>query len=118
MAPVTRDALDDRVLILAPVGRDASMTRSILQRVAIASKVCADIDVLCGEASRGAGALVITDEALAHAAFPRLLSMLEKQPPWSDLPIVVCTHGREVTRGGSLRLRALEAVGNVSLLER
>jgi len=111
-------AFDDRVLVLAPGGRDAALALSILRERGIRGIACPDLDSLCGELSRGAGAVVVTEEALATTDLRRLSAWLDAQPPWSDMPFVVLTR-----RGGDLSsnppaLRLMDMLGNVSFLER
>jgi len=109
---------DDRVLVLAPGGRDAALALSILRERSIRGMACSDLDSLCGELNRGAGAVVVTEEALATTDLRRLSAWLDAQPPWSDMPFVVLTR-----RGGDLSsnppaLRLMDMLGNVSFLER
>src|SRR5438128_370969 len=81
------------VLILAPAGRDAALTRSVLARAGIASAACANLDALCGAlaagASRRAAAAIITEEGLAEGNIARLALWIAEQEPWSDFPFVV-----------------------------
>jgi len=58
------DAHDLRVLVFAPVGRDAVLTRDLLARAAVAGEVCPTMTQLVEELERGAGAIVLTEEAL------------------------------------------------------
>lgn len=111
-------ALDDRILVLAPAGRDAALALSILEERKLEGAVCASLEILCDELGRGAGAVVVTEEALATADLRRLSAWIDAQPPWSDMPFVVLTR-----RGGDLSsnppaLRLMEVLGNVSFLER
>ena len=57
-------AFRSRVLILAPVGRDAVLTGSLLDRGGVKSAVCSDLHELERKLVEGAGAAVITEEAL------------------------------------------------------
>jgi signal transduction histidine kinase len=107
-----------RVLVLAPLGRDAAIARSILQDAGMPVMVCHDLACLCEELENGAGTALIAEEALQVADYPVLGHWLEGQPPWSDLPIVLLAH-----RGGGLERnpaarRLLTALGNVTFLER
>jgi len=54
-------------------------------------EVCADIDEACREIERGVGALIFTQEALLPDVTPRLAHSLDKQPAWSDVPIIILT---------------------------
>src|SRR4051812_21166144 len=85
---------DGRVLVLAPVGRDAALADRVLGRAGIATHTCPDIAALCAGLGGGAAAAVLTEEALTPAATQQLLDTLTTQPPWSDLPLVVLTTPR------------------------
>jgi signal transduction histidine kinase/CheY-like chemotaxis protein len=112
------DSPDDRVLLLAPTGRDASLIDKVLGEAGVGTEACAGIEDFCRKLQDGAGAAFITEEALTPFALDCLVEALHKQPPWSDLPLVVLTSG-----GGSVPanlgvLRALGEAGNVTLIER
>jgi signal transduction histidine kinase len=78
-----------RVLALTPTARDATATRAILGANGVAVAICEGLDQVCREARLGAGALLLTDEALAADKAGLVRQLLEDQPPWSDLPILV-----------------------------
>jgi len=85
-----RDA--ERVLILAPVGRDADLMCTYLERAGMGCATCEDIEALTREMRRGAGAVLLTDEALARPQAARALAeQLREQPPWSELPLIILT---------------------------
>jgi signal transduction histidine kinase len=76
------------------------------------------VDELCLEVDRGAGAAIISEEALTFRAITELHRVVEKQPPWSDFPLILLTVGGRVTVQ-SERLRELRRpLGNIFLLER
>src|SRR5690606_38654596 len=77
------------VRVLAPLGRDAELACSALHDRGLFATSYARVDPLCGAISGGAGAVLVTQEALTLPRFPELLRLLEEQPPWSDLPIIV-----------------------------
>ena len=110
------------LLILAPTGRDADGARLLLERENIDCRICRDLDALCDAiaAENGAalGAVLIADEALACADRSRLSALLDAQPPWSDLPFVVLTHGTPASRRSIPAMRLPQALGNVMYLER
>lgn len=110
-----RDAL---VLIHAPVGRDARLLHEVLGRAQIEAAVCRTIDVLCSEMQQGAGAVLVTEEALDTHAVECLLTVLRAQASWSDLPLIVLTMRGELTLTTRDRLRDLGRLGDLSLLER
>jgi signal transduction histidine kinase len=76
------------------------------------------VDELCLETGRGAGAAIISEEALTVRAIKELHRVVEEQPPWSDFPLILLTVGGRVTVQ-SERLRELRRpLGNIFLLER
>ncbi len=104
------------VAILAPQGRDADLTRKVLTDAQIECRVCADLGALCEAVRSGVGALLVAEEAiLRETAFQTLVDVLSQQPRWSDLPVLILT-----ARGADSRTatRALDTLGNVTLLER
>jgi signal transduction histidine kinase/CheY-like chemotaxis protein len=108
------DPLEERILLLAPTGRDATLTCRILEEVGLVGVPCADEQALYRQLGRGAGAALVADEALTPHTVNRLLDVLGGQPPWSDLPLVVFTR-RETS---DEVLATLEPLGNATLLER
>ena len=86
---MSAEDLSRRVLIVAPVGRDAELMCDRLESARVPCCVCADIDEAVRELSRGAGALMFTDEALTPDTSPRLAQELDRQPPWSDIPLII-----------------------------
>jgi signal transduction histidine kinase len=101
----TSQAMDGPVLILAPLGRDAEGTASILNRKGIPSLAFRSMEALCQAIGEDSGVLIITEEAFTKESLPQLLTVLEKQPLWSDLPIISIA-------------RLAEDLGNVTFLER
>ena len=112
--PATRQ-LEERVLLLAPTPKDAAMTQRILGDVGIACSTCSSVQALCTELALGAGAVVLTEEASSSSEIATLVIHLRRQPPWSDMPIVVLAGaGANSSAGRS----AMELLGNVTVLER
>src|SRR3954468_6468002 len=85
------NSLEHRVLIFAPVGRDGALTRDLLGRSSIPSLVCASLSDLCLELAQQAGAVILTEEALEEGTFPQLKAVLDRQPPWSDISVILFT---------------------------
>jgi signal transduction histidine kinase/ActR/RegA family two-component response regulator len=107
----------NRVLILAPRGRDAVVAKEILRDAKLHSDICLDIEELLQELSRGAEVAVITEEAL-RGDIRRLAAWVSSQPPWSDFPFVLLTeHGGGLERNPAAA-RLVRTLGNVSFLER
>jgi signal transduction histidine kinase/ActR/RegA family two-component response regulator len=105
------------VLIHAPIGRDAVLTAQVLERASIATEICRSMDHVCAGLSAGAGAVLLTEEALERGGVNLLASALEAQPAWSDISVLLFAGGDR--REASLRtLRKLELLRNVTLLDR
>jgi PAS domain S-box-containing protein len=64
------------------------------------------------------GMLLLAEEALKTEARNKLLDCLDRQSPWSDLPIVVLTGEDELSGALTPTLRVISEKGNVTLLER
>ena len=112
------DDVATRALILAPVGRDAAVAAGMLREAGIGSVICPDVEALVSELPNGVGFAVVTEEALLGRDLRSLCAWITDQPEWSDLPFVLLTH-----KGGGLERnpdagRLLDALGNVTFLER
>src|SRR5574339_290888 len=106
------------VLVFAPVGRDAALTRDFLDRASIPNVVCASMTQLCDIfAADGGGALLLTEEALDDPAFPHLTALLDGQASWSDVPVLVFA-GSSGAQTPLRTIRAIESLRNVTLFER
>jgi signal transduction histidine kinase len=113
-----RDALDERVLVLAPVGRDAALTARVLVQAGIDAQPCPSPGRAAAILADGAGALIVADEALEAADSEDLVRAIAGQPAWSDVPVILFTAPSSAAGNDLLRLRALERLGNVTVLER
>jgi signal transduction histidine kinase len=106
---------DRRVLIFPPSRRDGEVTRDLIQRAGLPCLVCHQATLLAEEMNAGAGCLVLTDAALASAGIDDVLAVLDRQPPWSDLPVVLlCQTG--VQSPAAAKVSA--SLTNVTLLDR
>ncbi len=107
---------DLRVLILTPHGRDAALAERTLARGGLGTHACTDLGQLRASAVK-AGAILIAEEALPPLGTENGSGLLEVEPPWSKLPVVVL-----LSRGRAPHdyraLRSLENRPNVTFLER
>ena len=81
--------LSHRVLIVAPIGRDAELMCTHLEAAGLTCEAFDSVDAICTSLKEGAGALLLTEEALLPDVTPRLAQALDSQPPWSDVPIII-----------------------------
>ena len=106
---------EERLLVLAPTGRDSVMTCQILNSNRLPCRPCKDIQELCFLLKHGAGSLLITDEALNPYAVRCLLEALDQQESWSDVPIIVFPANGD---NAAVLLEKLGSRANVTILER
>jgi len=107
--------LEERVLVFMPTGRDASLICSTLESSDITAEACADSNQLKEEIARGAGAVLLTEEALQNGTLEQLVESFNRQPIWSDIPVVLFASSGQ--QAGTL----LETVGtrfNATIVER
>lgn len=106
----------DRVLILAPSGRDAELCAAVLSDAGVSCAVQESVLSLCREVEQGCGAILVAEEALQGPALAELTDAVTRQPAWSDLPIVV------ILLPGKEHASAVEQwasrLGNVTLVDR
>jgi len=107
----------ERVLILAPIGRDAALASAMLREGGFDTVVCETMENLCGLVLEEAGVLLVAEEALKPDALRLLVDTLDHQPPWSDIPLIVLAGG-EFTTSSVRPLNVLGPIRNVMILER
>ena len=114
MSDLQIERLERRLLIVAPIGKDAALIEAMLRHDGVTCAACPDSEHLSRELDRGAGAIMVTEEALADES-GRFAALIARQPSWSDLPVLLLTRpGADSALVGS----ALETLRNVTLLER
>jgi hypothetical protein len=94
MGPGTRDAergAEESVLILAPTAKDATLCRAVLAEAGVESKISRDLYDLCSGIDAGAGMALLSEEALTTDGLERLKAAIQRQPAWSDFPLLVLT---------------------------
>lgn len=105
--------------LLTPTGQDSRVTARILGQAGIETIVCPDMDEVCRLIESGnIGVLMVAEEAIDREASKCLIDALDKQPSWSDLPIILVTGQDELSGALAPELSSLTVRGNVTLLER
>ena len=110
-------AVEERILVLAPRGRDAQVIAQVLGTSGMSCSACGDYAALLLELDVGAGAAVVAEEALHGANLDLLARWLAVQASWSDFPFVLLVSRQAAPRAEALRT-LLGNVANVILLER
>jgi len=111
-APV---ANTQRVLLRTVTSKDAALAKTVLERAGVTAHGCASVEDLALEIERGAGALLIAEEALADPAFRQVATILHRQAPWSDLPVLI------LARTGADSMTVIDAMrmsANFTIIER
>ena len=108
----------EQAVVLAPRGRDAIVAVAMLQEAGIAAGAAGSLPAFVAIVRSGAGFGIVTEEALREADLRPLVDFLAAQDEWSDFPFIILTE-----RGGGIErnpaaVRLLEALGNVTFLER
>ena len=105
-------------LIHTPIGRDAPIAAALLHEAGLRANIVPTLDALVADLNENVAFAVMTEEALRSVDLRPLVSWIETQPSWSDLPIIILT-----ARGGGpernpAAARLSEVLGNVSFVER
>ena len=111
------DASDLRVLVCAPIGRDTALTIELLERASIACLACRSLLEVCEGLTQGAGAVLLTEEALSDPHLDDLAAALAAQPAWSDVSLLLFA-GSQREETALRTLHKLEILRNVTLLDR
>jgi PAS domain S-box-containing protein len=107
------------VALLTPTGTDGSIAARVLGSAGLNTRVCSDMDDVCDlMVTDQAAVLVIAEEALGASNRKKLFDVLDKQPSWSDLPIIVLTGEDELSSALPRGLSGVAEKGNVTLIER
>ena len=106
---------DLRLLLMAPTARDGHITSDLLIGAGIDTHLFSSVEPLMQAVDQGAAAVMVAEEHLSGGLKGPLSAWLARQPPWSDLPVLI------LTRPGADSPESAEAwrtLGNVTLLER
>jgi signal transduction histidine kinase len=83
----------------------------------VACHVCQSAHELCEALREGAGAVMLTEEALADPGIGELSETLHTQPAWSDISLLLFA-GDDRSQATLRTLSSLEVLRNVTLLDR
>jgi signal transduction histidine kinase len=117
VTPLHEESREERILVLAPRGKDAVLAAGALQSAGLTTHICHDLDALTRELANGAGAVLIAEEAVPPDRIPVLVDALADEPRWSDLPIVLLV-AASAKEARPQALPHLEPLRNVTMLHR
>jgi signal transduction histidine kinase len=118
MSATVQNSPDSAVFLLTHTGNDARNAGAVLDRAGIRTKICASVRDFCERGGDQTGALVVSEELFDQPSLSSLLEFLVRQPPWSDIPIILLTATGEIHQRTYNILEFLGARANVSLLEK
>jgi signal transduction histidine kinase len=115
---LSAEAPQERAVVLATMPRDSELTVAVLGRAGVPATICRSIGEFSAWVEDGPALALLAEEALTLAGIDSLAAVLRRQPPWSDLPFIILTGGGGSTAASLNRVRLLERLGNITLLER
>lgn len=107
-----------RFLVVAPVGRDAELIATLLNSSGYASD---RMESIAGVEQAGNSlllGLILTDEALVKDGLEALRKLIDAQPEWSDLPVILLTSGPREPRQAITASQVRMQFRSVFLLDR
>lgn len=107
-----------RALILAPSGRDSAVASKLIGQASLQTAVCRDLPQLVTLLDDTTAFVLLTEEAMRSSDLKALMAWVAAQPAWSDLPFILLTHHGGGPERNPAAARFLEALGNVSFIER
>ncbi len=105
--------VEQRIALLTSSSRDGQVTHDALRTAGFECALAASGEELVRVIEQGAAAAIIAQEALTPSSFRTLVDHLERQEPWSDLPVLFLATSRWLESTESLA-----RLGNVTVLER
>jgi two-component sensor histidine kinase len=108
------------ILTLAPLGRDGEIACATLTGAGLPCRSGHDFSELDGARLEDLGVLVLTEELLSAPAIASLAGMLDAQPAWSSLPVIVLADPdrRRTDRDHAVQLEAFCARPGIIILQR
>jgi signal transduction histidine kinase/ActR/RegA family two-component response regulator len=106
---------ETRVLLLAPTAKDASASQALLEGGGLICHPCRSLAQVCAQLAKGAGAIVVPEEAVLNGRGKELAHALSEQPAWSSLPVIVLNAAGP---DSAVKVRTILKLGDVTLLKR
>lgn len=109
------------VLILASLGRDAEYCQTLLASAGVKAQIVHSVIALTQAINNQTGAVLLTSESILRQNLNPLISTLEMQPTWSDIPFIYLAPARQISIS-TQKIAAInelpERITNVMVLER
>jgi len=107
----------ERILVWIPQEHTDPSIQQTLVAAGRKVDVCAGIESFRAGVQSGAGAGVIAEEALEPDALQMLIGTIERQPAWSNFPLVVLASRGKGSAWSNPAVQSLVARGNIRVLE-
>ncbi|MEA3161713.1 MAG: hypothetical protein QOD95_3261, partial [Gammaproteobacteria bacterium] len=104
-----------KVLVLPPTRRDGDVTRALLRDVGLDCDVVGNARSLASRLNTSIGAVVLTDAAVADPGLSSVMDALDRQPQWSDMPVILLSKPEMRSPAGKRRFGKLT---NLTVLDR
>lgn len=108
---------DSLVLLLALAPPDGRAIMRAMGHAGIPMQLCTVGD-LSREVRVGVGAIVLAEESMSEAIVRQLVTLIEEQPIWSDIPLVILTTAKCDASEHWRRIRNAPSIRNATFLER
>ena len=105
------------VLLLALAPPDGRAVMRAMADAGIATQRCA-AGGLSDEVRAGAGAILLAEEAMSEQLVCKLAALIEDQPVWSDIPLVILTKPKRDASANWGLIRSAPSIRNATFLER
>ena len=107
-----------RFVVVAPIGRDGELICGLLNASGYTAEAHPSLRPAEQIPIAHLQGLIVTDEALAQGGFESLNRIVQAQPAWSDLPVIVLTRGTSEPAYAAVTRQARAQVRNIVLLDR
>ena len=91
------------------------MTRQLLESSGVVAQVCLTAPELAAQIDASVSAIVLTDASLIDRRFDEAIAVLQMQPRWSDIPLILLC---QTATSLPISNRVMRSLSNVTLLER
>jgi signal transduction histidine kinase len=109
---------DRRFLVVAPVGRDGELICSLLNHHGYAAECVEKVADSAQVDSAHLLGLILTDEALAGDGADALRIVVQSQPAWSDLPVMLLSSGPREPQYAAIASQVRMEIRSLFLLDR
>jgi signal transduction histidine kinase len=102
---------------MTPTGRDAALAEDALNRSGLSTFICGDEEELRREVAKGAGCVLMAEEALPRDRAATWDDLIGPEPAWSQLPVVLLLARGHAQKDLAL-LRKFEKRPSIGFIER